>query len=755
MGTIVLLATPVKSGTVAATRHAYQIPQSRQPAPGPPARAMRRSSVTKAARVLACIRTRSGRGARRAGCATTGSTTAATGATGWATSSASSPRPSPRCPPAIRMRGPSRGRAARRRRPPSPRRPPASTCWPTSPRSPRSRAAWTRPSTRRAAGSASRPAPRWSGSGSAARAASSPARRTWRGPGSPAPPQHPARSRACSRWPSRPPSPSTRAPATRPPAPILGMGTDELVVRDPRRRGIPGACSCSRARWSWAPTTAAGSHGDRPDAGRPGPRRRRRRAGREPPPPLRGAAPRRDRPRVAAGRRRRRPRPHRPCPGAVRRRPGGGRSSATPRAASRRRAAPGSPRRSSAPPATWSRRDSASATSRRAGPSPARPRRAPVVQPGPRGRHPGGRREPAAGAARRRPRRSTGCSTSPTTGRTAGARSTSTPPRRSRATRRSPSARRARSGAWPPGRPSSSRSSASARASSGLTDVHEIGNAIATELRQLIDYDNVRVYRVHEQRAGPGRHPGPRRRLRSETPEMLSVAVGEGITGWVARFRVPQLVDDTRQRPARDHDPGHRRRTWTSRCCWRRWSTRASAWACVVLVEAGPPPVHRGRPAAAGHLRVVRGPGHGQRGRHGPAARAVERARAPAAGPARAPADHGVHPHDAGPARRAGADHGPARLPDPVRQHRHRGRRPPDGPAPAAHGTRRPRRGLPGPLGARRDRHRDVGRGAQRAGADRGRARRPARQPLPGDGRHRRQPDRRPAASVPRARWAC
>ena len=53
----------------------------------------------------------------------------------------------------------------------------------------------------------------------------------------------------------------------------------------------------------------------------------------------------------------------------------------------------------------------------------------------------------------------------------------------------------------------------------GITDVREIGNAIATELRQLITYDNARVYRVHGQRARPGRVPGPGRRLRGrDTP---------------------------------------------------------------------------------------------------------------------------------------------------------------------------------------------------------------------------------------------
>ena len=59
---------------------------------------------------------------------------------------------------------------------------------------------------------------------------------------------------------------------------------------------------------------------------------------------------------------------------------------------------------------------------------------------------------------------------------------------------------------------------------------------------------------------------------------------------------------------------------------------------------------------------------------------------------------------------------------------------------------RRPRRRVPGAVGAGRDRHRDVGRRAQRAGLRRGRAQRPAGQPLPRRGRRdRRQPDRGPA----------
>jgi diguanylate cyclase (GGDEF)-like protein/excisionase family DNA binding protein len=91
---------------------------------------------------------------------------------------------------------------------------------------------------------------------------------------------------------------------------------------------------------------------------------------------------------------------------------------------------------------------------------------------------------------------------------------------------------------------------------SGLTDVHEIGHAIATELRQLIDYQNVRVYRVREQLLVPVAMLGQGAVYSDETVDKLTVAVGEGITGWVARFRVPQLVDDTANDPRAITIPG-------------------------------------------------------------------------------------------------------------------------------------------------------------------------------------------------------
>jgi diguanylate cyclase (GGDEF)-like protein len=91
----------------------------------------------------------------------------------------------------------------------------------------------------------------------------------------------------------------------------------------------------------------------------------------------------------------------------------------------------------------------------------------------------------------------------------------------------------------------------------GISDVREIGHAIAVELRQLIEYDNVRVYRVE---GGTDLVPvawmGLGAEYTDEKIDDLRVAVGEGITGWVARFRVPQLVDDTAGDPRAITIPG-------------------------------------------------------------------------------------------------------------------------------------------------------------------------------------------------------
>ncbi|MCJ7710919.1 MAG: diguanylate cyclase, partial [Chloroflexi bacterium] len=91
---------------------------------------------------------------------------------------------------------------------------------------------------------------------------------------------------------------------------------------------------------------------------------------------------------------------------------------------------------------------------------------------------------------------------------------------------------------------------------SGMSSVREIGNTIATELRQLITYDNARVYRVAGAELVPVAFQGQGGTYGAETPDALSVAVGEGITGWVARFRVAQLVDDTANDPRGVTIPG-------------------------------------------------------------------------------------------------------------------------------------------------------------------------------------------------------
>jgi len=91
---------------------------------------------------------------------------------------------------------------------------------------------------------------------------------------------------------------------------------------------------------------------------------------------------------------------------------------------------------------------------------------------------------------------------------------------------------------------------------SGLTTEQEIGHAIATELRQLIEYDNVRVYRVRGATLKPVAWLGLSADYTDEKVDDLTVQVGEGITGWVARFRVPQLVDDSANDPRAITIPG-------------------------------------------------------------------------------------------------------------------------------------------------------------------------------------------------------
>jgi diguanylate cyclase (GGDEF)-like protein len=77
-----------------------------------------------------------------------------------------------------------------------------------------------------------------------------------------------------------------------------------------------------------------------------------------------------------------------------------------------------------------------------------------------------------------------------------------------------------------------------------LDSVREIGLAIASELDQLIDYHNVRVYRVYGDECVPVAWRGQVGEYVGEDGEQLSVTVGQGITGWVALHGLAQNLGD-------------------------------------------------------------------------------------------------------------------------------------------------------------------------------------------------------------------
>ena len=89
-----------------------------------------------------------------------------------------------------------------------------------------------------------------------------------------------------------------------------------------------------------------------------------------------------------------------------------------------------------------------------------------------------------------------------------------------------------------------------------LSSVHDIGMAIASELRQLIDYHNVRVYRLAGNDLIPVAMKGQVGEYVDETLDQLRVAVGEGITGWVAEHAVAQNLGDAANDPRADTIPG-------------------------------------------------------------------------------------------------------------------------------------------------------------------------------------------------------
>jgi diguanylate cyclase (GGDEF)-like protein len=91
---------------------------------------------------------------------------------------------------------------------------------------------------------------------------------------------------------------------------------------------------------------------------------------------------------------------------------------------------------------------------------------------------------------------------------------------------------------------------------SRLSSVADIGQSIASELRQLIDYHNARVYRVVGQDLIPVAMKGQVGEYVDETPDQLRVAMGEGITGWVAANRIAQNLGNAASDPRANTIPG-------------------------------------------------------------------------------------------------------------------------------------------------------------------------------------------------------
>jgi diguanylate cyclase (GGDEF)-like protein/excisionase family DNA binding protein len=89
-----------------------------------------------------------------------------------------------------------------------------------------------------------------------------------------------------------------------------------------------------------------------------------------------------------------------------------------------------------------------------------------------------------------------------------------------------------------------------------LNSIDDIGAAICLELRQLIDYHNVRVYRVYGEDMVPVAWRGEIGEYTGEDVGQLRLRVGEGITGWVAEHGVAEYLPDAAADPRSSHMPG-------------------------------------------------------------------------------------------------------------------------------------------------------------------------------------------------------
>ncbi len=89
-----------------------------------------------------------------------------------------------------------------------------------------------------------------------------------------------------------------------------------------------------------------------------------------------------------------------------------------------------------------------------------------------------------------------------------------------------------------------------------LSAVADIARTIAIELRQLVDYHNVRIYRIEGEDLVPVAMLGHLGEYVDETPEQLRGSIHVGITGWVARTGVAEYLPDAANDPRASTIPG-------------------------------------------------------------------------------------------------------------------------------------------------------------------------------------------------------
>ena len=89
-----------------------------------------------------------------------------------------------------------------------------------------------------------------------------------------------------------------------------------------------------------------------------------------------------------------------------------------------------------------------------------------------------------------------------------------------------------------------------------LGSAADIGTAICHGLRELIVYDNVRVYRVEGEDVVPVAWRGEDGTYDNEDAEQLRTRVGVGLTGWVAQHGVAQYVPEAMADSRAEQMPG-------------------------------------------------------------------------------------------------------------------------------------------------------------------------------------------------------